>query len=287
MSCYGIDLHSDRFTVARMVMKEDKLQEVVSTFTFKEESYAKFMGSLTESDYVLLENSTKAFWFHDQVRPRVKACLVYDTNDLRSSGNKTDKIDGRHLVRKLSFYVAMGERNQDLPTVYVPDAEIRELRGLFTTYRLYNKTKVQMKNRIYSILKQNGICIDRGEIDKKGFASLIEGFEVAQVWKFQIVSAYRALQNLQMEQDGIKDQIYLRGYRRFKREVELLLGIRGFSPLTAIALMSDVIDVSRFANAKSFCSYLRATPRVRSSNKTTHVGQVNRQSRPLTCSLMT
>ena len=51
--------------------------------------------------------------------------------------------------------------------------------------------------------------------------------------------------------------------------------------------MSDVVDVNRFENAKSFCSYLRATPKVRSSNQTTHVGQVNRQSRPLTCTLLT
>jgi transposase len=287
MSIYGIDLHSDRFTVAKMVVKGDRLHEVVATYSFKEVSYQKFLGSLCDSDYVLVENSTNAFWFHDQVADRVKACFVYDTNDIRSSGNKNDKIDARHLVRKLSFYLMMGERKKDLPTVYVPDAEIRELRGLFTTYRLYNKMKVQLKNRIHSMLKQNGICIDRGNIDKKGFESGIAGFQISEVWKLQIRSAYRELQSVQKEQAQITDMIYLRGNKRFPREVELLMGIRGFSAFTAIALMSDVVDVARFQNAKSFCSYLRATPKVRSSNQTTHVGHVNRQSRPLTCTLLT
>jgi transposase len=270
-----------------MMVKNDKVYEVVSTYSFKNESYERFLGSLREDDYVLVENSTNAFWFHDQLAGRVKACFVYDTNDIRSSGNKNDKIDARHLVRKLSFYLMMGERKKDLPTVYVPDAEIRELRGLFTTYRLYNKTKVQLKNRIHSILKQNGICIDRGNIDKKGFEPSIEDFEISEVWKLQIRSAYRQLQSVQTEQKQIMDIIYVQGNKRFKREVELLMGIRGFSAFTAIALMSDVVDVARFQNAKSFCSYLRATPKVRSSNQTTHVGQVNRQSRPLTCSLLT
>ena len=151
MNAYGIDLHSDRFTVAKMMVKNEKVYEVVSTYSFKNESYERFLGSLREDDYVLVENSTNAFWFHDQLVGRVKACFVYDTNDIRSSGNKNDKIDARHLVRKLSFYLVMGERKKDLPTVYVPDAEIRELRGLFTTYRLYNKTKVQLKNRIHSL----------------------------------------------------------------------------------------------------------------------------------------
>jgi transposase len=270
-----------------MVLKDEGFQETLETFSFKQGSWKKFKDSLSQKDYLLIENSTNAFWFHDQVAPEVKACYVYDTNDIRSSGNKTDKIDARHLARKLAYHVAMGEKKVDLPLVYVPDAEIRELRGLFTTYRLYNKMKVQTKNRIHSILKQNGICIDRGEIGKKAFQPRIEEFNVAEVWKLQIRSAYRELQSLTKEQEAIKGAIYVRGCARFKHEVELLLGIRGFSPLTAIALMSDVVDVNRFANARSFCSYLRATPRVRSSNQMTHVGQLNRQSRPLTCSLLT
>jgi transposase len=107
------------------------------------------------------------------------------------------------------------------------------------------------------------------------------------VWKLQIRSAYRQLQSLQDEQAKIVDLIYLRGNKRFAREVELLMGIRGLSAFTAIALMSDVVEVARFENAKSFCSYLRATPKVRSSNQTMHVGHVNRQSRPLTCTVLT
>jgi len=287
MSIYGIDLHSDRITVATMVVTEDRVQEKLATFIFKEESYQKFLSSLRSGDYALIENSTNAFWFYDQVAPRIKACFVYDTNDIRSSGNKNDKIDARHLARKLSYYLLMGAKKEDLPTVHIPDAEIRELRGLFTTYRLYNKMKVQTKNRIHSILKQNGICIDRGDIDLKGFEARIEDFQISEVWKFQIRSAYCEFQHIQKRQKEITQMIYLQGNKRFNHEVELLMGIRGFSALTATALMSDVIEVSRFKNAKSFCSYLRATPKVRSSNQTTHVGHVNRQSRPLTCTLLT
>jgi len=130
MSIYGIDLHSDRITVATMVVTEDRVQEKLATFIFKEESYQKFLSSLRSDDYALIENSTNAFWFYDQVAPRIKACFVYDTNDIRSSGNKNDKIDARHLARKLSYYLLMGAKKEDLPTVHIPDAEIRELRGL-------------------------------------------------------------------------------------------------------------------------------------------------------------
>ena len=72
-------------------------------------------------------------------------------------------------MKKLTYYLMRGRREEDLPTVYISGAEIRELRGLFTTYQLHKKTKVQMTNRIHSILKQHGICVERKAIDKKGF----------------------------------------------------------------------------------------------------------------------
>jgi hypothetical protein len=51
--------------------------------------------------------------------------------------------------------------------------------------------------------------------------------------------------------------------------------------------MADVVDVTRFSSAKRFCSYLRTSPKVRSSNQTTRVGNINRQSRSTACSLLT
>jgi transposase len=63
------------------------------------------------------------------------------------------------------------------------------------------------------------------------------------------------------------------------------VSIKGFSPLTAIALMSDVVDVKRFPSVKKFCAYLRTAPKVKSSNDKTVIGST-RHSRSLTCTLM-
>jgi transposase len=286
MSYLGIDLHSNRFTVGKLALGKT-IETVRNTYGFDETSFGRFKETLGKNDCVLVENTFNAFWFRDQIADQIDTCLVYNTNVARAEGNKTDKIDARHLVKKLTYYLMWGRREEDLPTVYVPSPEIRELRGLFTTYRLHKKTKVQMTNRIHSILKQNGICVERKAMDKKDFEARIGGFEIAEIWKFQIRSALRALKKAEKEQQEIKDMIYMWGYKLFKEEIELLLSIRGFSALTAIALMSDVVDVNRFASARKFCSYLRATPKIKSSNQTVHVGHVNRQSRPLTCSLLT
>lgn len=287
MSFLGIDLHSNRITVATLAVKDEAFETITKSYNFERESFQRFLDSLSKNDYVLVENTFNAFWFYDQIAERVKECLVYNTNEARSRGNKTDKIDSRHLVQKLGYYFMMGERKEYLPTVYVVVAEIREIRGLFTTYQLYKKTKVQLKNRIHSILKQNGICIKRGRIGRQDFEASIDGFEISEIWKFQIRSAFEALKSIHEEQKEIKDQIHLLGYKLFKEEIELLMSIRGISAFTGIALMSDVVDVNRFSSARKFCSYLRATPKVKSSNQSIQIGHINRQSRPLTCSLLT
>ncbi len=57
MSFLGIDLHSNRFTVARLVVKDEVFETVASTYTFLEESFRRLLYSLTEKDHVLVENT--------------------------------------------------------------------------------------------------------------------------------------------------------------------------------------------------------------------------------------
>jgi transposase len=181
----------------------------------------------------------------------------------------------------------MGGNEKDLPTVYVPEKKVREMRSLISTYRLLGKMATQAKNRIHSLLKQNGICIDKRTIDRRNFIKFIESAVLPDMFKYQIWSIFRQLKNTDEEQDKIKDMIYLLGNEIFDKEIKLLLSIRGFSVFTAIVLMSDVADVDRFKNHKKFCSYLRTAPKTKSSNNTINTGKANKQSRSASCALLT
>ena len=288
MSYIGIDLHTNRFTAAWLTVEEEELAVRKATYTLDKRSLDGFLGSLQEEDYVLIENTTNAFWFHDRVCERVQACYVYDTNHERSdAGNKTDKIDAEKLAKKLGYYVMMKGDREDLPTVYVPEVEVRELRGLLRTYQGYKGMKTQRENRIHSILKQNGICLQRNQIGNQGFDTWLKGIELGKVWMAQIHILLKGLETDDACQKEIKDMIILKGSKLFGKEIELLLSIKGFSVFTAVVLMGDVVDINRFRNVKRFCSYLRTAPRTKSSNEKTHVGAVNRKSRSMTCTVLT
>jgi transposase len=288
MRFLGIDLHTDGFTVAVMEMKEGKAVIRLRTYRLQGRSFEEFLDGLETEDYLLVEASTNSFWFYDRVAGRVKACYVYNVNKARSQGNKTDKLDARRLVKKLAYSVLMGgSEREELPTVYVPGAEVRDLRALLSTYRLLGKTKIQLKNRIHSLLKQNGICIDRKQLDREAFGRSIEDYAVGEVGRFQLRALWRQRQGIEGEQRQIRDRICLLGAAFFAKQIELLLSIPGFSVFTAVTLMAEVADLQRFTSVKRFCSYLGVTPGVRASNQTVHLGPVNRQSRSLTCTLLT
>ena len=69
-------------------------------------------------------------------------------------------------------------------------------------------------------------------------------------------------------------------------QIEILTSMTGISVITALAIISDIIDVSRFKNAKHFASYLRSTPRVESSNDKTIIKSTNKAGRKLSITLL-
>jgi transposase len=290
MVFHGIDLHTDSFVDSRMsVEKSHNINGnpvKASKYYLQNESFQQFKDSLTKEDYIIVEACANAFWFYDQIKDLVKECYILDVNKYRANINKTDKIDGKRLVKKLAYYVIMNGDSNDLPLVYVPPKEVRELRALFTTYKLNKKTINQFKNRIHSVFTENGIDILKKQLSNTEYRNKLLELPIGDIWKTQLKSLLIQLEIIEQETEKIKQMIIELGYRFFREEVEILLSIKGFSPLTAIALMSDVVDINRFPSVKKFCAYLRTAPRVQSSNNKTVIGPTNRYSRSLTCTLM-
>ncbi|HEX3006003.1 MAG TPA: IS110 family transposase [Bacteroidales bacterium] len=288
MVFHGIDLHTDSFVDVSLSVEDGPEQGKIKTekYYLDEASFVKFKSVISKEDYIIVEACTNAFWFQDQIKDLVKQCFVLNVNKYKASVNKTDKIDGKKLVKKLAFYVLAHGDQDDLPMVFVPPAEVRELRALFSTYQLNKKTVTQYKNRIHSILKQNGIVISRKELSNPKRQAQIIQMGLSQAWKLQIEILLKQIEMIEQETETIKELIYEIGNKLFKEDIEILLSIKGFSPLTAIALMSDVVDINRFSNVKQFCAYLRTAPKVKGSNKTTKIGSINKFSRSLSCTLL-
>ena len=132
---------------------------------------------------------------------------------------------------------------------------------MFTTYRLNQKMLTQSMNRIHSVFKQNGMKIDRKPLSSKRFRENgLLSYSLPSIWMVQVASLANTIDALEIEKKQLKDLICYRGYKLFPKEVENLLSIKGFSPLTATALMADIATIDRYSSSKRFCSYLRTAP---------------------------
>jgi transposase len=285
MRFIGVDLHTNRFTCCY----RDEVKEKKETLTFELTNYglAQFYTTLTPETYVLVEATNPTFTFTRLIWPLVKEVIVANTYELKQislARKNTDKIDADILCRILKMQVLSGE--QAISAVTVPPVAIQELRGLFTTYRLYRKQTTQIKNRIHSLLKEKLYGFTQEEIFSKKDRKMIRSLENDTAMSFQIHELCDSLEYLEGRIQALEDKI-LEHAEPYMKEIEILTSMKGVGVFTAIAILTDIIQVDRFKNSKAFTSYLRSAPRVANSNTSVSIKGTNKKGRKLAATLIT
>jgi transposase len=246
-----------------------------------------FYKTLTEDTYVLIEATITTFSFARLIRDRVKEVIIANTYELKQishARNNTDKIDADKLCITLKMQVLSGVSL--VSPVTIPPEEIQTLRGLFSTYRLYKKQNTQLKNRIHSLLKEQLYGFTQEEIFDKKSRTKIREISSEPVLKFQLNQLMDRLERGEADTEALKDHVLLAA-EPFMAQIDILTSMKGISVFIAIAIIADIIDVSRFRNSKAFTSYLRSAPHVANSNTSTSIRGTNKKGRKLSATLVT
>jgi len=283
ISVKGIDLHTNRFNVSHLTTMDGK--EKRATYDIRTDLEA-FIKTLNPEDVVIMEASTNTFAFAHLIRPRVKKVHVVNAMDFKiihDTKKKTDRIDALKLARGGHYHECVDPHH--LPLVTIPDKKIMELRSLFTTYKKVTAHITAILNRIHSILKGCLKPYNDENIQSKRIRAEIRDLDIGIAYKLQIQMLYDQLDLLVKHKENLAEAItdYAGHYIE---EIKIIISISGISILTALALKADYIDISRFANQKKFCSYLRTAPKVDKSNNTTRILGLNKNSRKLSLSLV-
>jgi len=290
MTFIGIDLHTNRFTCCyRDGKPASGVQDGkrVETFDLTALGLAQFYRTLSAETYVLLEATITTFSFVRLIQPMVKEAIVANTYELKQISlgrNKTDKIDADKLCRIVKMQVLSGETT--ISPVTVPPAEIQDLRGLFSTYRLLKKQTTQLKNRIHSLLKEKLHGFTQEQIFGKSSRNMLRAMEGDPVLSFQLGLLFDTLEGQEAGIAVLEDKIREQA-APFMREIEILTSMKGISVFIAIAVIADIITADRFKDSKAFTSYLRSAPRVESSNTAKGNKGTNKMGRKLSATLIT
>lgn len=290
MNFIGIDLHTNKFTCCyrdeNSSVENPTTGRVIKTYELNAEGLSAFYRTLNGETYLLVEATITTFSFARLLKDKVKAIMIANTYELKQvslARCNTDKIDADKLCRILKAQVLSGE--QLISPVTVPPPPIQELRGLFTTYRLYLKQKVQLKNRIHSVLKEQLHGFTQEEIfDKKGKEQIRE-ISPGTALNFQVNQLLDRMERDEQDIQALKDRILLQA-SPFMAQIEILTSMKGVSVFIAIAIIADIIDVSRFRNSKAFTSYLRSAPCVSNSNTSVSIRGTNKKGRKVSATLL-
>jgi transposase len=295
MNFIGIDLHTNRFTCCyrnEQSSVDNPKDKRIETFDLNDFGMAQFFKTLTADTHVLIEATITTFSFARLFKDRVKEVVIANTYELkqisaympRLARCNTDKIDADKLCRIIKMQVLAGD--QLVSPVTIPPKEIRDLRSIFSTYRLYQKQNIRLKNRIHSLLKERLYGFTQEEIFDKKSRKKIREISSDPALKFQINRLTDRLERDEADVESLKGQVPLHA-EPFMAQIDILTSIKGVSVFIAAAVIADIIDVNRFKDAKHFTSYLRSAPHVANSNTSTSIRGTKKKGRKLSSSLLT
>jgi transposase len=160
-----------------------------------------------------------------------------------------------------------------LPTSYVPPEEIRRLRELvrLREYLVYERTK--FKNKVHAALMREGIRGRRGIFAKKRREFLNE---------LEIDEVNRCLSVIDVLDRQINEiSALIRKIAGESQEAKWLMSIPGVGYFSAVAILAEIGDISRFPDAEKLCAYAGLVPSTHESGEISVRGRITHQGSPI------
>jgi len=198
---------------------------------------------------------------------------------------KEDARDSRKIAEQLSGFKLEG--------IYVPCIELERDRSMIRFRKTLTKEISRNKCRVKSFLYYHGITVPKQFANKtrwsKRFTIWLEELDlptnsskvtlnsIIELVLFLRTKQYQTLKNIKALSQGEK----------YKDNVKLLISIPGIGLITAMTLLTEIDDISRFKNLDRLCSYIGLIPMTNSSGGFDPVGHITkRQNKVLRSMIM-
>jgi transposase len=221
---------------------------------------------------VVYEAGYFGYGLHDLIVESGAQCIVTPPSLIpQESGNrvKTDKKDSDKMARLLA--------RGDLKSVWVPDEELRCDRGVLRHRSQLIGARTRIQLQIKSHLYFHGVAFEpccgkwsarfvdslREIIWDSDYARAVFG-EMLDMYEYlnqKVLSATKALRAMSL-------------LPRYRERYLLLRSIPGVGLLTAMEVLLELGDVSRFSNAEKLAAYVGLTPTQHSSGDKIRLGHI-------------
>jgi len=231
--------------------------------------------NLRPTDALVVEATTNAWDFYDQVKPLVGRAVVANAGKVKliaAARVKTDKIDVFALARLL----AAGW----MPEVWVPPVDVRELRGLVAHRRQLVKQRTRLKNHLHSLLHRHQLAVVDGDPFAEKNRAWWDGLKVSPVERLHLRHDLKALGEANEQIGEVETELQrLSTTSPWAEQVTYLIQLPGFGLLTTMTILAAIGAIKRFETAKQLVGYAGLGASVHDSGNTHRTGRITKSGR--------
>lgn len=267
----GIDLHrkTSFFTTI------DESGQIVrkSNLANDEGRILSYLNALIEPTRIVIESTANWYWLYDLLTDNGFDVVISNpvkTKAIASARIKNDKLDSHMLAQLL--------RANLVATVHASSRQTRELKELLRHRSKLVRDSVRMKNRIHNIMAKNNLTVPVSDLfGLKGLEFLehapLPGYQRRQVETY--LDLYKS----------IKEQVTELTYDIYEKAktnamAKLLMTIPGVGPITAMFMVAEIEDISRFPSYRHLASYAGIVPCLDASAEKQRIGGITKQGSP-------
>lgn len=272
----GIDVHLKSWHVTVVTAEQEMFSgSIPADWT----SLEKLLNRYNESNSirVVYEAGYFGFWLHDRLVSWGAECIVTPPSLLPMEfGNrvKTDRRDSRKLAHFLSKGMLKG--------IWVPSLQQRYDRQVVRRRRQLLTDRVRIQNRIKAELRFSGLALPSHCGDwSNAFVESLRQVRFDNCWMQE--SFQRLLEQYDYLCDQVKKQTLLikelSQTEIYRNQVEILHTIPGVGISSAMEILLELGDVSRFQRADQLAAYVGLTPSQYSSGEKVRLGHITGSGR--------
>jgi transposase len=185
---------------------------------------------------------------------------------IASARLKNDKVDAATLAQLL--------RADLLPEAWIAPPQVRQLRAMLRHRAQLVRLRTLLRNRVHAVLADHGHGRPAGCWSGPG-RQWLASLELPAVSREVIDDALALMDAIQQPVDRLDAEVRQRA--KADPRVKVLTQLPGVGPFTALVLLAEIGDITRFGSARKLASWAGLTPTVRGSDRTVHHGHISKQ----------
>jgi transposase len=259
MRYLGVDFHKDTSYITTLNEEGKKILEV--EISNRPEAIQAWARTLRPGDRVAVEAVGHWMYLYEQLEDSPAEFVLSDpggTKAIASARLKSDKVDSAMLAHLL--------RSELLPTAYVPPREVRDLREVLRLRAALVHMRTMVKNRIRATLLKTGHPSELKDILGVSGREWCRSVEVRPSYRLALDQGVALGEQLNRQIAEVERELAMRA--ETTPEAELLLSMPGIGLYSALLLLAEIGEISRFRKSDHLVSWAGMAPRNRrSSNK--------------------